>query len=403
MNSFLWPTEGLNTNFKEKVFCNEDYAASFYKELMSHDADYVAKDLKVGHLLRITDIVTVYDETSPNYGEVLFEVNGNSSVSINMFSEKRFCKIVGYEPAELLNNLLFKDWAKEFIDLYPYVKVVAVKPTLKLSMMDGSIERLKQEFMEQVSKPTSAYVAKIIDKNRGGFFVDINGVPAFLPGGLASANKITDFNAMLGKSVYVMIDDYLPDMNTFIVSNKKYIFHIIPERAKNLDIDQLFTGIITGTTPFGIFIEYDGIFTGLLHTSKMNAETLEKFSKGRYKAGQQISCFVEEITRDYKLVFTSYTKEERDAVVVNYVKDNPKVVAKLKYINKHEAQFKIESTLYLVNVSVKELKKINNIAVGDKVTLHLTGVKDRKILAKIDETETNLSRTTNTQRVQNRI
>ena len=64
------------------------------------------------------------------------------------------------------------------------------------------------------------YTCKILSRNEGGFFVDVNGVPAFLPGSLAGANKIIDFDSLIGTSLEVMLEDYLRESDTYVVSHK---------------------------------------------------------------------------------------------------------------------------------------------------------------------------------------
>ena len=49
------------------------------------------------------------------------------------------------------------------------------------------------------------YSAKILSTNNGGYTVDIQGVKCFLPGSLASSGPITDFDALVGKTIDVCV------------------------------------------------------------------------------------------------------------------------------------------------------------------------------------------------------
>ena len=102
-----------------------------------------------------------------------------------------------------------------------------------------------------------------------------------------------------------MVEDYLKDTKTFIVSNKKYISHIMPSRIDNLDITEMYTGYVTGTAKFGIFVEFDEIFTGLIHTSKMSSEMKADFKNREFKPGDSIDFWIKEITRDKRIILTS--------------------------------------------------------------------------------------------------
>ena len=93
--------------------------------------------------------------------------------------------------------------------------------------------------MEQIGHPNKAYTCTIKEANKGGFFVDILGVDAFMPGSLAAPNKIVDFQSYVGKEVIVMVEDFLKEMNSFIVSHKKYIDYMLPKKLDEIDFNKL--------------------------------------------------------------------------------------------------------------------------------------------------------------------
>jgi ribosomal protein S1 len=82
---------------------------------------------------------------------------------------------------------------------------------------------MHSDMLSQISNPKEAYIAKIYSRNEGGFFCKINGIECYMPGSLAAANKINNFDEMLGNEVIVMIEDFVKQTNIFIVSHKKYI------------------------------------------------------------------------------------------------------------------------------------------------------------------------------------
>ena len=100
--------------------------------------------------------------------------------------------------------------------------------------MGRYIANIKREFMQEIKDPKKAYVAKIKEANKGGYFVEVQGVEAFMPGSLAAPNKLVDFRSLVGKEVVVMVEDFLPEMNSFIVSHKKYIAHVLPQRIRRI-------------------------------------------------------------------------------------------------------------------------------------------------------------------------
>jgi ribosomal protein S1 len=170
--------------------------------------------------------------------------------------------------------------------------------------MSGFVSATKEEMLKEIKNPSKVYKAKVISKNNGGFMIKLNGgITGFLPGSLAAANIVKDFDKMVGKDIYVMVDDYLWSSKMFVFSVKKYIQHVLPQKIKELDLEKKYTGTITDTSKFGIFIEFCEIFTGLLHTSKMSPELLQKFNKRELKSGQEIDFWILS-NNDNKIILT---------------------------------------------------------------------------------------------------
>jgi len=142
----------------------------------------------------------------------------------------------------------------------------------------------------------------VIDKNAGGFIASIDGLETFIPGSLASANKISNFDDLIGTDIFVMFEDYIYAGDTFIVSNKKYIRHILEEKIHLLAHDEKYTGTITGVSKFGIFVEFDEIFTGLIHVSEMTPETKENFVY--FQSGEEISFYVKEVAKNNRIILS---------------------------------------------------------------------------------------------------
>ena len=140
------------------------------------------------------------------------------------------------------------------------------------------------------------------------------GVNAFMPGGLASANKILDFDSLIGTEKMVMIENYVRNDNDgsgiFIVSNKKYIQHILPDEVEKLDLTKEYVGIVTGVNDNGIFVEIDDIFTGYLYYANMSNDTKIDFNKKNIKSGDTIIVNIQYVNKNYNLVLTQINKND---------------------------------------------------------------------------------------------
>jgi ribosomal protein S1 len=163
-----------------------------------------------------------------------------------------------------------------------------------------------------------------------------------------------------------MIEDFLVSSNIFVVSYKKYLDYILPGKLGELERNQRMEGIITGTSKFGIFVEFDEIFTGLLHTAEMSPETLEKFNRSEFRAGKTIGIWLKDI-KDNKLILTETDpslKHNEMEQIREKVEGNTKT-STIVSIKAHGALMEVEKGV-LGLLPLKEMKKVKRkLSVGE--------------------------------------
>jgi hypothetical protein len=295
---------------KTIVYSHERYAQELFDLMDGNNMEVVKKDLKKGDVVLITDIRHV------NGGTMNVELFGGMTMDIDLNREKKFVSLFGYETAEdFCKDLVTEDTRQNFLNQGIGVLITENQPSVKVSLLGGYLEKIKIDFLKEIDSPSTAYVAKITDANRGGYTVEVQGLKAFMPGSLAAPNKIVDFHSMVGKEVIVMVEGYVPEMNSFIVSHKKYIEHILPNKIQELDKFKRYKGTVTGTSKYGIFIEFEDIFTGLLHVSKMSEETAKLFRERHYKPTMDIEFFIEEITKENRIILTEEDPKEKRRIM----------------------------------------------------------------------------------------
>jgi len=353
---------------KSKILCHEDYAQELY-DLM-YGTDVICKDVKSGEILRVIDFRVVSEEDK----EIEAVCENLTSLFFNFAKERKYFEMIG------LNEDSFFEWVngsdtKEFLkNQKTYIQIENVNAG-KGSLYQAHLKTIITEFKQQIVKPTSAYTAKVIDKNDGGFIAEVQGIKCFLPGSLAAANKIVDFDSYIGKEIFVMIEDYLKNSNIFVVSYKKYLANILPSKLGELERNQLMKGVVTGSSKFGVFIEIDDMFTGLLHTAEMTSETLEKFNKGYFKSGLDIEVWLKDI-RDNKLILTETDPAIRQNEFETF---KEKVEGNMKEgviisIKAHGALMEIEKGV-LGLLPVKEMKKASKrLVVGEQLEVFIKKV-----------------------------
>jgi ribosomal protein S1 len=384
-SSKLIPNKSIKgSDKKNKCFSRESYAQRHFDVYTNQDTELIRKDLTAGDIVRITDIFNVKEDS------IDIELMGGLTITVDLSREKKFIQVFGYNTSkEFTDNLSNKEIIKDFINKGLNVYIVESTPSLKISLWQGHLKSVRDEFMEEIKNPTKAYSAHIIEANKGGFFVEVQGLEAFMPGSLAAPNKISNFQSYIGKDVIVMIEDYLKDMNSFIVSHKKYLAHVLPIKIQELDTTKKYSGTVTGTSKYGIFIEFDELFTGLLHTSKMDKMLLDDFKSRNIKAGDPIEFFIAEITKDNRIILTKEDPEEKLKKIQKFIidlKDNV-MESTVAAVMNFGIIVNIEDLSGLIPIKEFKRKKImaNNFVVGDKIDIMFDSYENDKLVFKLPE------------------
>ena len=139
---------------------------------------------------------------------------------------------------------------------------------------------------------------------------------------------------------------------------------------------------------YGIFIEFD-IFTGLLHTSKMDVETKIQFIARNIKSGDFIDFYIAEITKDNRIILTKESPEEKLNKIQNFILNS-----KDKVIESSVAavmnfgiivNFIDENLTGLIPIADFKRNKImaNNFLTGDKIKVFFDQYKDDKLIFRL--------------------
>ena len=172
-------------------------------------------------------------------------------------------------------------------------------------MIKGSIANLYESRAHanlkslEEGESVTAYIKSL---NPAGYDVDVfhGGVtlPGFMPNTLAGINKLFDPTSIVGDTFEVAIESYAEQEGTYIVSRRKYLQSLIPEEIKTLDYSKVYTGNVTGTAPFGVFVEFNECLTGMIHKANVHPEWQEKLAE--IKPGFEIDFYIKEVVKDAK-------------------------------------------------------------------------------------------------------
>lgn len=289
----------------DKVFCHESYAQEVYDKYFGDGTNNAelssAKDEIVGAIYKVTDIFAVSNH------EVSINTDCGLTAIVDILKEKPYLEAMGvYNVEEFCNGICYVKGYKE--TLLESGMRAQVLPGGRISLWEGHLSKIRNEFLEQVNNPhvaPAAYNAFVEEVNGGGYIVDIMGVKCFMPGSLAAAGILSDFNVLLGKTIPVMIVNFLPNSG-FVVSYKKYLNFILPGKIEN----ELYPGLaiyskVTGTSKNGIFVQFkdvngEYIFSGLIHRSVMSPDFEKRFDRREFRIGDEFKAYINNINKTGK-------------------------------------------------------------------------------------------------------
>jgi hypothetical protein len=361
LENFEWELpNGLALNSKIKspagsrIYCHEPYAEELAELYFASNDKFEggSKDLSDGGVYTCTIISVKADEA-------LAQTDSGQTIYIDLKRERRDAEKlnitgIGFYPGEELK-----------------ARVRKMNGSYSGSIIEYYIHSLRAELFEQIKKESNAYLVKIVSINKGGYIAELSGIKCFMPGSLAAANKITDFESYIGKEMHVMIEGYVEAKDIFIVSYKKYLNRIMDSKIQELDLTKKYKGYVTGKSDFGVFVEWDDIYTGLIHKT----EFAEGNSLAALSPGIEIEFYVKEIKDNNRLTLTLDQPLQRNVIIqdlesqVNDGTIEP-MEAKVKHKRKNGALVEIQGLGLLALIPQDKLgSKGNNIRVGDDVTV----------------------------------
>jgi ribosomal protein S1 len=260
-----------------KIYCHEPYAQDLYDLMNNYEKNgqVSAKDLQENNVYRVkANIISFQDKiihaeemTSKTPIIIPFREYSRDIETLSQGEDREFLIMV-YKSTKHGEN-----YGSE-------------RKALSISYKQDLFNHLSENRWFDVT------ITKLI---KGGYLALYkNEIECFIPGSHAAANVVHNFNDMLNKTLTVMVDNYDQANDLFILSYKKYVTHSMPTMIENLEFNREYTGTLTNKPyDFGVFVEIDGYFTGLVHQTEFDDyETIKK----TLKTGDTLKVFVKDIT-----------------------------------------------------------------------------------------------------------
>jgi len=315
--------------------------------------------------------------------DVTLDINNKDNVIIERKgSEERICQQlkVGQEIDVLINS----------VSEQPYLIKGSVSDLVRMKV-DIKIK----EFFENKS-PINAYVREIIP---AGYMLNIDidhiNIDAFMPNTLADVNKLYNPEVLLGQNINVMLETLQQDKGIYVVSRKRYLKTLIPEKVKNLKSypkDKVFTGFVTGTRDFGVFVQFEECLTGMIHKANINEVFRDKLAD--IAPGTEIDFYVKDVIKGGNQLILTQTLEESlwDTVRVGDRLDGKIITVKpfgALIALDYETNGLIQTTyINKNNKSLKSGEKVDVIVISiirDDRKIYLTFADDAEMVDKLKE------------------
>lgn len=132
--------------------------------------------------------------------------------------------------------------------------------------------------IEECYQTEQPVTGKVMKRLRGGYFLDIQGIRAFLPGSQVDIHRVENYDEWLGKEIQVKILSIDPQKRTVVVSRRRFLADERNERRRsilaNLKIGLVLEGVVKNVTDYGVFVDLGGI-DGMIHKSDLTWQRIE--------------------------------------------------------------------------------------------------------------------------------
>lgn len=328
-------------SFSEKL---EKQNSEFFHALLEHEEKNTPIKIKVGGTIRGT-VSKITDKS------IYIDVGGKDFIEI----------IINSMELTYLSDVAIGDTITALI-----TKIVDTK---KEYAIYASVDEHKKQ--EVSSFLNNAYNNNILltgmptETNSDGYNIQVNVddsvVNLFMPHQLADVNKLPNTDSLLHTLIEFYIDVNIKEgVRTFLASRKKYLLKRIPKEIAKLKRGYKYTGKVTGTTDFAVYIQFNECLTAMLHISNLLPEFQPIIMD--IQAGQEIEFYLKDIIKD-RLYASMYQKNS----IWDSIKSGDTIIGTVCEIKDFgllvDIDFETKGSLHLSSLA----KSIDEYKIGEEV------------------------------------
>jgi small subunit ribosomal protein S1 len=212
-------------------------------------------------------------------------VNSIISAKIIKKADTNFIVDIGYKSYGTVPFHEFSTTESEEFTIGTTIEVMIEQLETKLGIINLSYEKAKAtrswEKIATLYKDNKPVEGIVTSKVQGGLYVDV-GIQVFLPGSQIDIQRVTDFDAWVGKKIQAYIIKLMPKRGNVVISRRKFIHEQRSESRREIietfKEGQIVQGIVKNITKYGAFIDIGGV-DGLLHITDMTWSRIDDQTK----------------------------------------------------------------------------------------------------------------------------
>lgn len=225
--------------------------------------------------------------------------------------------------------------------------------------------------------------ARVIESNKGGLTVDVNGIRGFLPISQIDLFRIEDTNQFINQKFDVMVTEAIPSERNLVVSRRALLEKQREENREKmwatLDVGQIHEGIVRNVKDFGAFVDIGGV-DGFLHVSEISWQR-QQSATAFLQPGQKVKVAVLKLDKETRKVSLSLkqleanpwdTIEERFPIGTTLT---GKVTRTADFGAFVEIEPGIEGLVHVSELSNKRVWRVADVAKeGQELTVKVVGI-----------------------------
>ncbi len=135
------------------------------------------------------------------------------------------------------------------------------------------------------------FKGKVLESNKGGLVVEVDGVRGFLPTSQVSLSQAANIEEMIGKELDLITLEVEPNQNRLIFTHKTTLSEESKTKLSSLKAKDKVKGKVAAVLPFGVFVSLESGVEGLAHISELSWEKVED-PNSLFKVGDEVEAIV---------------------------------------------------------------------------------------------------------------